>query len=102
MQEDYITADHLKAVGINVDEAKEIELLEHLNNQLLERVGADITESLNDEELEELVTLQETADEEAVGTWIQNHVSELPKIVDDQRDILLGEIAENADGLAAT
>jgi hypothetical protein len=74
-------------------------LLAHLNEQLEERVGAEITEALSDEKLAEFVEVQESDDDEKVGAWLQANVPELQEIVQDEIDILLGELAENADGL---
>lgn len=90
-----ITEEVLEQIGITPT----AELLEHLNNTLQERVGAEITEALDDTQLEELVELQQTATTEDVKAWIENHVPEIEQIRQDNVDVLLSEIAENADGL---
>ncbi len=95
----YITKQDLIDLGIAVNENEVEALLTHLNEQLEERVGVEITESLDDEKLAEFVELQETADDTKIGEWLQANVPELQAIVQDEIDILLGDLAENADGL---
>ena len=95
----YITKQDLIDLGIAVNENEVEALLTHLNEQLEERVGVEITESLDDEKLAEFVELQETADDTKIGEWLQATVPELQAIVQDEIDILLGDLAENADGL---
>jgi hypothetical protein len=43
-----ITEDTLVALGIQLDDSQMKTLVEHANETLSERVGADIVESLND------------------------------------------------------
>lgn len=98
MQE-YITEDTLKTLGINL-EGKDVEsLLAHLNDTVEERVGVEITESLDEAKLAELVELQEKASEEDLGAWLSANVPELDAIVSDNVDIVLGDLATNADGI---
>ena len=94
-----ITTDTLQAVGIQVNPDEEAALLDHLNTTLQERVGIEIASSLDDTQLEALADLQESGDEQAVQQWLTANVPELNDIVKDEIDILLGEIAENADGI---
>jgi hypothetical protein len=98
MQE-FITKDSLLSLGINLDGQDVDSLLDHLNDTLQERVGTELTESLNDEQLKTLVELQDKATDEEVGNWLEANVPEFEQIVKDEIDILLGELAENSDGL---
>ena len=59
--QDYITKDSLLALGINLEDHDIDSLLLHLNETVEERIGTEITESLNDKDLEGRVSLQETA-----------------------------------------
>lgn len=94
-----ITKENLEEAGITL-EGRDIEaLLNHLNDNLEERVGAEITESLSDEKLEELVSLQENASDDEVANWIEANVPELQQIVQDEIDIIIGELAENAEDI---
>jgi len=98
MQE-YITEDTLKKLGINLEGQDVASLLTHLNDTLEERVGVEITDSLDDSQLKILLDLQEKASEEQVGQWLQQNVPEFEQIIQDETDILLGELAESSDGI---
>jgi hypothetical protein len=98
----FITKQLLTSVGITVKPEYEEALLDNLNATLQERVGLEITDSLDEAQLETLVSLQENGDSQAVQDWLTANVPELGDIVKDEIDILLGEIAENADGLNET
>lgn len=97
-----ITKQLLASVGITIPADQEQTFIEHLNRTLQERIGTEITDSLEDAQLEELVELQQSDDEAAVQTWLKTNVPELDDIIKDEIDVLLGEIAENTDGINAT
>lgn len=99
--QDYITQEDLEALGINVGEDDATSLITHLNETVEQRIGTEITEQLNDEQLKELVALQDSASEDELGKWIAEHVPEYEQIVQDNIDIVIGELAENADGVNA-
>ncbi len=94
-----ITKELLDEAGISLGDQDADALLVHLNKTLEERVGAEITESLSDEQLDTLLTLQENGSDEEVGAWLSQNVEELEEITKDEVDILLGELAESADGI---
>lgn len=94
-----ITKEMLATAGITVAPNEEDALLEHLNETLEERVGLEITNSLDDQQLDALAALQEQDDPTAIQQWLTDNVPELQDIIKDETDILLGEIAENADGI---
>jgi hypothetical protein len=96
-----ITKEMLATAGITVTPDEEEALLDHLNETLEERVGLEITDSLVDQQLEALATLQEQDDPAAIQQWLAENVPELQDIIKDEIDILLGEVAENADGINA-
>lgn len=93
----YITKDALLALGINLDDQDIDSLLAHLNDTVEERIGAEITESLSDEQLQELIDLQDNATDEEVGDWIAKHVPDYKEIVQDNIDIVIGELVDGAD-----
>lgn len=97
-----ITKQLLDEAGIDLSDQNVDTLIAHLNQTLEERVGTEITESLNDDQLKALLDVQETGNDEAVGAWLEQNVPELQEITQDEIDILLGELAENADGVNAT
>ncbi len=91
-----ITKDLLIAAGVNFKPEDEQTLIDHLNETLEERVGAEVVESLDDEQLEQLAALQESDDQDAIQAWMAENVPELEDIVKDEIDILLGEVAKDA------
>lgn len=94
-----ITKALLDEAGIDLS-GKDIDtLLAHLNQTLEERVGTEITESLDDTQLNELLEVQENGSDEEVGSWLDKNVPELQEITQDEIDILLGELAESADDI---
>jgi hypothetical protein len=97
-----ITRELLDEFGINLEGQDEASFLQHLNDTLEERIGAEITESLNDDQMKTLIELQEKGTDEEVGTWLQQNVPELQQITQDEIDILLGEVAENSDAVNET
>jgi hypothetical protein len=99
MNQQFITESTLDALGIDLSGQDKDTLLVHLNETLQERVGAEITESLDDTQLQTLLDLQENATDEDLGTWLEQNVTDFKQIVQDEIDILLGELAENSDGI---
>jgi uncharacterized protein DUF5663 len=100
--QDYITEDSLNKLGISTEGQDTVSLLEHLNETLEERVGAEITDSLDDSQLKALLDLQETGTEQEVGDWMKNNVPEFEQIIQDEVDIILGELADSSEGINKT
>mgnify|MGYP000897672559 CR=1 FL=1 len=94
-----ITKQLLDEAGIDLTGQDVDALLAHLNQTLEERVGTEITASLDDTQLEALLAVQENGSDEEVGAWLEKNVPELQEITQDEIDILLGELSENADGI---
>jgi hypothetical protein len=97
--QDYITEESLKNIGVDLEGKDVTSLLSHLNETVEERIGAELTDSLNDEKLAELVKLQDTASDEEVGSWLRDNVEDFEQIIADEIDIVLGELAESTDGI---
>jgi hypothetical protein len=95
--EPIITAQMLTDRGINLPPAEQEQFLVDLNNTLSERVGTEITESLDDEKLQTLLDLQESSDDETVGAWIKDNVPEMNQIIQDEIDILIDELVTKDD-----
>ncbi len=94
-----ITEELLEEAGVDLHSQDTASLLDHLNATLEERVGAEITNSLTDEQLEELAKLQENGSNEELTSWVEQHVPELQQIAQDEIDILLSELSDNADNI---
>lgn len=92
-----ITKDLVVSLGIKLPEDQLDQFVEQANTTLHERIGAEITESLDDEQLKEFIALQDAGDDEKTSEWLSKNVPELKEIIEDERDVLLGELAENAE-----
>ncbi len=99
MDQQYVTKDMLQTFGITADDAKIASLLEHINATVEEQIGAEITESLSDEQLKQLLELQETKTDDEVGEWIASQVPNFAEIVDDNIAIVIGEVVKNTEGI---
>lgn len=97
--EPFITKQTLVNADVDISEVDEKALLEHLNLTLNERIGAEVVESLDDVKLKELLVVQEAGDDSKVGDWLKQNVEELDEIVQDEIDILIGELTDNAEGI---
>lgn len=95
----YVTVQTLRDFGITVDDTTVDALLQHLNDTIEERIGAEIVEALDDDQLKELLAIQDTGDDNQLGEWIAAHVPEYEQIVQDNIDITVGELAENAGAI---
>lgn len=90
----------LTSLGIALPANQEEEFLDYLYATLEERVGYAVTELLDDDEFDELMDLEETADDATIEAWVIQHVPDYTAVIQDEFDILMGELAENADSLA--
>lgn len=99
MNDQTITEDMLTELGIEVTEQEKTTLLTHANDTLQERIGEEITEYLDDEQLKEFLALQESTSDEEVGTWLAERVPNLQDIVSDNLEIVLGELADSTDDI---
>ena len=97
--QDYITKDQLRALGLQLSDEELDQMISHLNDTVEERIGAEITDSLTDEDLAEFVKLQESASDEELGTWIAAHIPDYVEIVQDNIDIVLGELVESTESI---
>ena len=102
MQPTYITLTLLQDLGIALPDHDSQSLIEHLNATVEERIGLEIAESLDDDELSEMVKLQETATDKELADWIVAHVANYKQIVQDNIDIAIGELANGVDDINAS
>lgn len=87
-------------LGINLSGKEGEAFLKHFEETLEQRVGAAIFELLSDDEATELIRLQESGDSEQINGWIKEHIPDYEEVVQDEFDILMAEVAENAEALA--
>jgi hypothetical protein len=94
-----ITPELIAEFGISLDGQDAESFIKHLNDTLDERVGAEVIESLDDEQLAVLANLQENATDEEVEKWMLENVPDIEQIAQNEIDILLGEVAEQSDAV---
>jgi hypothetical protein len=90
---EYLTKEDLKEAGVTSPEGLSDEFIRHINISLAERIDAEITSVLTDEEADEMLEVQASGDEAALQAWLAEHVPELIEIVQDEIEILLDELA---------
>ena len=91
-----ITLEDLQSAGINITPEQAEATLSKINDDLNERIGVEITEALTDEQLDEMMTVKQSGDKDALASWMSANIPEIKDIVSDERDILLGELADKA------
>lgn len=100
--DNYITEETLQAFNVTLEGQDKTLLLEHLNETLQERVGTEVAATLSKAKMEELLDKQESLNDEEMGAWLMQNVPELPQIVEDEINILMGELNENSDAINKT
>lgn len=99
-KEDYtIEESVLVEMGINLKENEMIAFLERINNELNDRVGTELLEELSIEKIDEYNVFAQTADPMQIGQWLYDEIPEFNEIIQDEIDIMLGDIAEDVEGI---
>lgn len=88
----------LTNLGVNLTDDELTVLAEHIESTLSERVIDEIVLLLDDDQAAELASLK-GADNSIVESWLDQNVTDLKEIIEDEVDIMLSELAENADQL---
>jgi hypothetical protein len=91
-----LTKEFLESIGIQLDDATFVAFAEHFDTTLKDRIITDIIDELDDEKLIQLEQLK-NSDGSQLWHWVQTNVTDLSDIIQEEVDILLGELAENAD-----
>lgn len=97
MNVQFITQKTLEDAGIDLTGEDIVALLVHLNEELQDRVGTEITDSLSDEQVKTMLNMQDNASEQELAQWMHDNVPDMEAIVDDEIALLLGEIVEDDD-----
>ena len=95
-----LSKELLTNLGITLADADYELLADHFETTLNERVINEIVLELDESQAAELARLQD-ADDTTIMTWLQTNVPDVADIVSDEIDILLGEIADNSEAIAA-
>lgn len=93
-----LTQTFLRSLNINLDDQTFHAFDEHFETTLENRVIESILDELNEQQLEELSKLREQADEQ-LQTWLQSNIPNLSEIIQDEVDILLGDIVQDSEKL---
>lgn len=93
--EPVITPLLLASTGIDIPDNQVVPLLDYMNNVLEERIGQTVVELLDDDQLQQLAELEETGPEDDVQEWLAIHIPDLPDLIENEVEILLGETAQH-------
>ncbi|HUO61885.1 MAG TPA: hypothetical protein VMT96_00330 [Candidatus Bathyarchaeia archaeon] len=93
-----LTKEFLESIGVQLDDEAFAAFAEHFDSTLKERILTDIVDELDDEQLVQLEQLKNSEGDE-LWRWIQTNVKDLSDIISEEVDILLGDVAENADSI---
>ncbi len=91
----YITEQEVRELNSNLDDAALQQLVDELNDKIDELVGEEIVDSLTPDDVDTLATLQDTATEQELADWVAEHVPDYPEILQNNKDIVLGEYADS-------
>lgn len=92
-----VSKEFLSSIGVILDDQSYSVFAAHFDETLIDRIIESILDILEDEQVDQLAELKDSADSEALWQWVQSAVPELGEIIQEEIDILLGEIAENSD-----
>lgn len=96
-----ITKAQLNSIGINLPDEEMQALIEHAEDTINERISEEVIDSLDDEQLEELATMQESdAPADQIEAWVMERVPDYQEIVEDNTAIVLGELAESVEEIS--
>lgn len=97
-----VTKAQLNSIGINLPEDQMRALIQHVEDTINSQIGEEIVESLDDDQLKELVQMQDNdVPAEEIDAWIRARVPEYDEIIEDNVAIVLGELANNSDAIQA-
>ena len=97
-----VTKAQLNSIGINLPEDQMQALIQHAEDTINSQIGEEVVESLDDDQLKELVQMQDNdAPAEEIDAWIRARVPEYDEIIEDNVAIVLGELADNSDAIQA-
>ena len=97
-----VTKAQLNSIGINLPEDQMQALIQHVEDTINSQIGEEIVESLDDDQLKELVQMQDNdASAEEIDAWIRERIPEYDEIIEDNVGIVLGELTNNSDAIQA-
>lgn len=95
-----ITKEQLNSIGIDLPDDEMAALIEHTESAINERIGEEIIDSLDDDQLKEFVGMQDrNTPAEQIEQWIIERVDDYQEIIEDNVAIVLGELAESVESI---
>jgi len=91
-----LSKEFLQSIGIELDDTAYPAFTEHFDTTLSTRIINEIIDSLDETQIAQFNQLQ-SADSNQLWEWVRANVPELSDIIQDEINILLGELAENSD-----
>lgn len=95
--QNHITENDLHDLGISLESEAMQTLLEELNEKVDNLIGHEIVTSLTPEDVDALAEMQDSSSEEEIGKWISEHVPDFEEIIEDNRNIVLGDFVDSND-----
>ena len=91
-----ITKPQLNAVRIKHPDEEMEHLIQRAENEVNERVGEELFDSLDDDQLKEFVAMQEdkSVSDDKIAEWLAERVPGYKQIVDDNIVIVLDELVK--------
>ena len=97
MTSTHIKPSDLRNIGVELDDAALETLASELSDKVDEGIGTEIVTALTPEDAQVLADMQDKATDEEIGEWISQRVPDLEDIIEDHRDIVLGDFAETSE-----
>lgn len=92
-----ITKEELLELGVQLDDEALQKLVDELNDKVDELVGEEIIGSLTPDDVDKLADMQEHASDKELAEWLANKVPDYPEILENNKDIVLGDYADTLD-----
>lgn len=98
-----VSDEQLRSIGIDLPTDQMQALIQHTEDTIAEQIGEEIVESLDDEQLAQLIEMQQSGrTEEEIEAWVIERVEDYQEIVEDNTAIVLGDLASNAEAIMAS
>ena len=91
----FIDPSEIKALGLGLSEEQETALMKALQPVFEQRIAIALMELLDEKSAEELKKLAEANNPPVLGEWIESHVPDYQDVIDDEYDILIGDIMKD-------
>jgi len=95
-----ITVDELRDLNPTLSDNGLQQLADELNEKIDKLVGEEVVESLTPDDVDTLADMQDTASEQELADWVAEHVPDYPEIMQNNKDIVLGDYADSINETA--